>query len=236
MIFQYTNENPGPIKIWQELQKIPTPSSHIPISTIRTLMWLMLSAGKDFKGTKDTINKVLSGDMDIGTFISNFERAIKNKHDIVIKVPTEGLKVPTDVKICVDKTHLDIALPICIFKTIFIKANIQKVQDLAKTVWNVTGEELTNIDLDYHMLTHTDGGIVTPYAAQMLTDEQLFLGHFRKFFISDYNPNSFPYLVADKDRLKQFLRSDLLTAAQSKNKLPISLPGFRLSEGDTCAS
>jgi len=177
-MFDFTNKKPDPLTIWAEVNKSTPETAGLPVDLIKTVMWIMLCAGKDFKKSKEAINGFLRGEMKVDKFRNNFTLALQTKYNVHVSPIT--MNIPKDTMSCTAPKGLE--LPVMVFKSIFKNVSPEIFKLVAESVWDPDEYEMTEhiSDLEF-MKALTPNQKITPYLAQI--DPDKILKNFKTYFI-----------------------------------------------------
>lgn len=185
-MFEFTNTKPDANIVWKELLKQQMPSG-LSEDLLRTMLWILLCAGKDFVKTKAMANSVITGEASLDMFRKSFRTAMSR-----VEVPGKALEVnPVNLTMpdltdystlfCTDDVPI---LPLMIFKSIFKDSDPESVVTLARKIFPVSDKMADNLTWDINAwggnLTN-----LTRYSIYTL-DNAIFFGpdNFRHYFVA----------------------------------------------------
>ena len=236
-MFEFTNKKPSSAKIWEELAKTKMPeASSLPDDLMRTMLWILFTAGSDFKQSKDTTNKVLDGTITIDRFRQNFRNALlHSKESAPLDVNPTGVTLPSDLSMVNVYNNEGLELPIAIFKDIFIECQAPAVVAMAKRVFPTVSSEMV-VDLTTDIkVAKGNFERLTPYSVDRM-DVNTLNSNLRTFVRRPENPETDMTIVPVKslDGLYAAIKT-LLTAAVQKDPDTNHITDVKfILEGDNC--
>lgn len=195
----------------------------LPDDLLRTMLWILLCAGKDFVKTKTMANSVITGEASLDQFRKSFSTAMSR-----VEVPGKPLEVnPVNLAMpaltdysklfCTDAVPI---LPLLIFKSIFKDSDPESVVSVAMKVFPVSPEMTDNLTWDINTWKG-DLSKLTRYSIYTLDKSEFFgVNNFRQYFIADPD-NSLK--VPSYDALQDILLANLADAVEAGDTT-VSIP------------
>ncbi len=230
-MFEFTNEKPSSERIWEEVNKQDIPTSAFPSDLLKTMLWILLCAGTDFKKSKESSNKVITGETSIDRFRQNFRNALlHNKVSAPIDVNPTSLSLPANLDVINVGSMKSLRLPIAVFKDIFIGSNADAVVALANRVFpGMDHYIIEDIRTDIAVLYNNDFTKLTPYSVSVMAENVMFTKkNFRTFFKPNPTPDDpLAASVSSKAELQKILRNTLISSVRADSTVTsITLPTY----------
>ena len=234
MIFEFTNEKPSSEKIWEKINNSRIPDSTVPVNLIKTMMWILVSAGNDFKRSKESINKVLDSKTPMNAFRRSFHNGLKNsKSSPPLHVNPTNYDAPADLSVVYTDGNPSLELPIAIFKDIFKQSPTSNVVALAHRVFPSVSPAMEKALKDDQEMAKGNFDILTEYGLAMMPDETLFSHSVLRQLFHPADSDTDICEITSKDELKLDMRKRLTDAVKSDpTTTSITLPTYKLPEGD----
>lgn len=237
-MFDFTNSAPPSEKVWAELEK----ESFERIDSgkrrnVRLMLWIMLRAGKNFKGSKKILNDTISGRLNESEIRQAFVGALRDAPDLTMTVDVNSIQLP-DAK-CDKFIVLDVAdelrTPVLLFKSLVKNQDIEDILTLANKVFDVSDlmEEGLKADYNFDQLQLLEN--ITPYQIGIMPQSHLFAGNsFRKYFRPPTDDVVSRTIKIEKiDDVQTVLRDDLLSAIVNGNPKEYYAPTIKLVKETT---